>query len=121
VAREITDIYRDLVLWAVDNGPRDWKVLHINMELARDDDEIANSWVMRWSKRAVFKKYFQAEIPGIAKAEMRDLFIELNDASAKVGEPWTVCDFMAFASGKYEANYLYGAPPRLSGQLASGT
>lgn len=119
MAREIVDIYRDLALWAAENSPKKWKMLHINMEVLRVNDEIANSWIMKWSK-GLFSKSFQIEIPGLAKLEMRDLFLELNEAAMEEGNTWTVCDFRVFANGRYEVSYSYDAPPRLSGNLSSG-
>ena len=117
--RETVEIYGDLVLWAVDNSPRQWKELHINMEMLQDGNEIANSWVIKW-KKGLFGRTFQTDIPGRVKVEMLDLFRELHAQAVERGEAWTVCDFHAFPTGKYQVFYSYEAPPRLNGNLCSG-
>ncbi|MCG8317041.1 MAG: antitoxin YezG family protein [Pseudomonadales bacterium] len=119
-AEKIQGIYKELVYWVADVAPNDWRKVEINMEILTDNNEVANSWVIRCFVGDAMKKV-EYQASGAKKAEMRDMFIELNDLFAESGERWTVCDLVVYNTGKYEVNFAYDAPPRLSGDLAAGT
>lgn len=119
-SEKVLELYKELVYWVADVAPVDWRKVEINMEILMDDQEVANSWIIRCFVGDRLEKQ-EYEASGAKKAEMRDLFLELNDLAAETGDRWTICDFTVFDTGKYEVNYSYDKPPRLSGNLTAGT
>lgn len=114
------EIYTDLVYWCADNAPDGWNKVCINFEIAFKGNEVANSWVIRCYKGLLNKKV-ELEAPALIRIDMSNLFIELNDLCAKKDQRWSICDFVVFSDGKYKADFSYDRPPRLSGDLTSGT
>ena len=119
-AEQIQALYERLVFWVADTAPGDWRKVHINMEVLASEAEASNSWVIHC---VTGEEHVNVEYPasGARKLDMRDLFIELNDAAAESGDRWTVCDFTVSNDGSYTVEYQYGAPPRLSGNLTANT
>ena len=118
-AESIQNLYQELVYWVADTAPNDWRKVEINMEVLVDGQEAANSWVMRCFAGDGLDKV-ECGASGAQKLDMRDMFLELKDLAAESGDRWTVCDFTVFNDGRYEVNYAYDKPPRLSGDLAAG-
>lgn len=120
-AEDVIEIHTKLVHWVADTAPADWRRVEINMEMLFDGQEIAKSWITRCYIGTAEEKIEDYPATGLQKVQMLDLFKKLNNASAESGERWTVCDFTVYNDGKYNLEYQYTPPPRLSGDILAGS
>ena len=120
-AEKQSEIFTKLVLWVTETAPPDWRRVEINMEMAIDGTEVANSWITRCYVGNAETKIEDYPSEGLQDIQMRDLFKDLNDVAAESGERWTVCDLTVENNGKYTVSYQYTKPPRLSGDITAGS
>ena len=120
-AEIFNELYTKLVLWVADTAPADWRRVEINMEMIFDNQEIAKSWITRCYIGDSENEIDEYPATGLQKVQMLDLFKKLNIASAETVERWTICDLTVRRNGKYELEYQYSAPPRLSGDILAGS
>ena len=59
------------------------------------------------------------EISALNALNMKELFIDLNNAVAKFNERWTTCKMKVTVEGQYNFNFGYDRPPRLKWKTAA--
>lgn len=113
-ANESIEIQQKIAYWVFEHAPVNWAKCCIYIELMPTNEKMENNWTTVWFD-SNNKEMVDIEIEGLEVINMRDLFIDLNNAVAEINERWTTCKMKVTSDGKFSFDFGYDTPPHLMG------
>ena len=117
-ANKVTEIQQQIARWVFEHAPRNWSKCCIYMELLPIDGDMDNSWTTVWFD-STNKEMIDIEISALNALNIKELFIDLNNAVAEINERWTTCKMKVTVDGQYNFNFGYDRPRRLKWKTAA--
>ena len=113
-ASKVKEIQQKIAYWAFDHAPSNWGKCCLYMELLPIDGDMDSSWTTVWFD-SNNNEMINIEISALNESDMKELFVDLNNAVAKISERWTTCKMKVTSDGQYNFDFGYDKPPRIIG------